>query len=446
MNRIYSMITRMTVMLCIGGLLLAACGPAFAADDGTVGRVSLVIGKAYRIRGDGERLPIRRGDRIGGGDRIETLANGHVHIRFDDQGLVSVRPQSRLIIEQYHYNPDDPARSTVKFHLEHGVVRSISGKAAKAARERFRMNTPIAAIGVRGTDFVVRADEHSLKAIVNEGVIVVAPFSDQCSAASLGPCASNAVELSGGSNQLLQLDRLQQMPQLVPLRDDIMPELIQRTNGNREQVAAETPAPVAPYSEEGDGKRADLFNETLVAQALGDRDGGISRTEMLKSRQLLWGRWSGAGAEDSLALGYSEASAGRKVTVGNDQYGLYRIQRDSGRVDPGLGALSFRLDEVQATFTGIDGGRSAVTVDNGSLEIDFTANRFRTTLDMHAGQAGAVNLDASGRLLDGGYFTSRTDTQRVGGAVSLDGREAAYYFTRQLPEGRVEGLTLWGAR
>jgi len=445
----------MTVMLCVGGLLLAASGLAFSADDGTVGWVSLAIGKAYRIRGDGQRQPIRRGDPIGGGDRIETLANGHVHIRFNDRGLVSVHPQSRLLIEQYLYNPEEPASSIVKLHLEHGVVRSISGKAAKAAHQRFRMNTPIAAIGVRDADFVVRADEHSLRAIVNEGVIVVAPFSDQCSAAALGPCAGNAVELRGGSNQLLQLDHLQQMPQLVSMRDDIMPELMQQTDGNPEPVAAETPA--VPHSEKGDGKHTDRFNKTLVTQAPGEHQGTPPRTQTqmqtskspveLKSRQLLWGRWSDTtAATDTLALSYSEAAAGRRVTVGNDQYGLYRIRQDSGRVDAGLGSLSYKLDAVQATFTGIDGNRRAVTLNNGSLEIDFTANRFRTSLDIRSSQMGTIGLETTGRLLDGGYFTSRTDTQRVGGAVSLNGREAAYYFTRQLPEGRVDALTLWEAR
>ena len=49
--------------------------------------------------------------------------------------------------------------------------------AAESARDRFRLNTPIAAIGVRGTDFVVSATQNSIMAVVNAGAIVVSPFS-----------------------------------------------------------------------------------------------------------------------------------------------------------------------------------------------------------------------------------------------------------------------------
>lgn len=44
-------------------------------------------------------------------------------------------------------------QSLVRFRLDRGVARAISGAAAEGARERFRLNTPLVAIGVRGTDF-----------------------------------------------------------------------------------------------------------------------------------------------------------------------------------------------------------------------------------------------------------------------------------------------------
>ena len=179
-----------------------------------VGEVSLVLGRAYRERGaDRERLAA--GDAVRVGDTVYTEAGGHVHVRFVDDALVSVRPSSTLEIVRYDYDASRPEHSAVKFELSEGVARAISGDAAKSARERFRMNTPIAAIGVRGTDFVVSANSGSMRALVNEGSIVVAPYSSECSSEALGPCALDAVELTQNTLQAVEVDQAARAPRLV---------------------------------------------------------------------------------------------------------------------------------------------------------------------------------------------------------------------------------------
>src|SRR5690606_1841719 len=112
---------------------------------------------------------------------------------------------STLEIQRYDYDPVNPANSAVKMNLIEGENRSISGEAASKARQNYRMNTPIAAIGVRGTDFVVVADRNEVEARINEGAIIVAPFSTQCLADALGPCADSGLELAYGSSQVLQV-------------------------------------------------------------------------------------------------------------------------------------------------------------------------------------------------------------------------------------------------
>ena len=101
---------------------------------------------------------------------------------------------------------DRPEESVVKFSLLQGTARAISGKAAEAAKDKFRLNTPIAAIGVRGTDFVVSVSQTSVRAMVNQGAIVLAPYSAQCSALGAGPCDSNAVELDSNELQILEFN------------------------------------------------------------------------------------------------------------------------------------------------------------------------------------------------------------------------------------------------
>ena len=98
-----------------------------------VGEVSLVLGRAWLETSQG-RIQISAGTSVRASDRILTESNGHVHIRFVDQALLSVRPDSRLEIVQYDFNPDQPQRSAIKLNLEEGITRSISGQGASSAR------------------------------------------------------------------------------------------------------------------------------------------------------------------------------------------------------------------------------------------------------------------------------------------------------------------------
>ena len=185
--------------------------------DGPVGKVSLVIGKAFIEPTNEESFRVRNGDFIREGDIIRTESNGHVHIQFVDQAVLSVRPRSELQIIAYSFDAENPRDSLVKLNLIEGTARTVSGEAAKTARDRFRLNTPIAAIGVRGTDFVVSTTSDSLKALVNDGAIVVAPFSDQCLQGGTGPCEVNSIELGGQSMQILEFDSGMVQPMLVPI-------------------------------------------------------------------------------------------------------------------------------------------------------------------------------------------------------------------------------------
>ena len=201
---------------------LAALAPAMAANppSAAVGKATMVIGQAYLVSDEGEVSAMDRGSVVRVGDRIETGANGHVHLRFTDGGLVSVRPDSRLQIQKYSYTEGQPEAGGIKFKLEQGVVRSITGAWGEAARERFRLNTPLAAIGVKGTDFVVSANANTTLASVYAGAIVIAPLLGDCQA-TLGPCVTGAERLltQDMKGQMVSLVGQQGTPQLVASAD-----------------------------------------------------------------------------------------------------------------------------------------------------------------------------------------------------------------------------------
>ncbi len=432
-----------------------AAGPT-SGDTVQVGTVSIVLGKAY-IEGPGRsREAIRRGSTIKVSDSIFTEANGHVHIRFKDGGLVSVRPGSRLDIVRYDYDKARPEQSSVKFNLQEGVTRSISGDAARSARQRFRLNTPIAAIGVRGTDFVVSATGSTTRALVNEGVIVLAPYSDQCSAASFGPCDLNAVELTGTSLQIIELDGSAPTPRLLAapherdpgtLRDEV--QLALADNGGDDETDDKT-ATNEVYLESVTLTRVNREAASVVP-SVAARTPDFTPAEpvaatALTDRQLVWGRW----ADDQLnleriTLAYSDAKAGRAVAVGNDDHILFRNEDNGTRVDRGLGVVSFELNSAQAFYSS-GSGVVAMQVEGGSLDIDFDRSKFATALDLSHSLTGNVGFVANGSISEGGYFNSRDTSQRIAGAVSTDGQEAGYFFEKQLIDGGIQGLTLWDAR
>ena len=202
-------------------LILSAAQVAFAAEtQSIVGEAAMVIGVARITSANGQVTAVNRGSPIHVGDKIETESGGHVHVRFVDGGRLSVRPSSRLQVENYSYSAQQPALTAIKFKLDEGVVRSITGTWGESARDRFRLNTPVAAIGVKGTDFVVRSDAEATAASVYTGAIVFAALSGGCQA-SLGPCQNGGEKLLSQDmkGQMLELGREQSSPRFVPLVD-----------------------------------------------------------------------------------------------------------------------------------------------------------------------------------------------------------------------------------
>ena len=63
-----------------------------------VGEVSLVLGKAWIETAGAGRERVTVGTRVHVNDKIHTAGSGHVHVRFVDDALVSVLPDSLLEI------------------------------------------------------------------------------------------------------------------------------------------------------------------------------------------------------------------------------------------------------------------------------------------------------------------------------------------------------------
>jgi len=440
------------------------------ADFQPVGSVSLVIGRAFSksIHND-EYTRLATGALLYEGDSLKTESSGHIHVQLRDSGVISIRPNSELQIEVFQFDEANPQASSVKFNLIHGTTRSVSGAAAESAKHRFRLNTPIAAIGVRGTDFVVSATSDSLMTLVNQGGVVVAPFSDQCSAQGFGPCSFNAVELNDQSPQIIEFNSDMAMPQLVPLVA-LSPEnqVFEAFSQNAELISQTAQEPLSSDATPIEDRPAPLEGDTVAAKqvvtetvsSLGLEDEAkeqapyntgftplVQQTASdLRNRQLVWGRFaSGKGHLERLTLPFSDAAEGRNISIGgNFEYFLFRPEEGEVQVRQGLGLTGFSLSSAQAYFKKGE-VVSPVAVIDGRLLIDFSGNSFETSLDLYHLQLGEAQFSVSGGLYSGGYFHSRTDTSRVIGATTLDGKESGYFFDFFNWGGLVQGITLWDA-
>ena len=441
-------VIKRTVALWTGLFIM---GVALAQESGpdVVGEITTAIGQGKIVGVAGERA-IARGLRVQAGDRIETADGGHVHIRFVDGGLVSIRPLSRLLIEQYR-NAKGSELAAIKFRLEEGVIRSVTGQWGEANRDRFRLNTPIAAIGVKGTDFVVKVQPDTTYASVVSGAIVMSPLDGSC-AGSLGPCQTELAAHLSAEMQGQMIEYLKKNdnggPRLVPSVD-----LLAQAVSVGDSVARRSGDGIA-----ADTKLAGTASDTKLAGsdplASNVLDAGSPPAPPVPTvppgKPLVWlHNPLGWGVpENTISQRNSVAVAdGRKAAVGNFFISLYRDETTHGAFQPITSSASFRLTSASANYTRYttqSGPFEVVQVTNPTLSVDFARSTFATQLQLSSASLGQETFSASGTISPNGVFSSNAPGQSLAGAFSMDGREAGYQFSKNVTRGSVSGLTLWG--
>lgn len=406
------------------------------AAASVVGEITLTIGKANI-----ERLPLpnanaavlepQKGGSIQEGDVIRTSENGHVHIKFIDGARVSVRPNSVFRIHEFKYTPADPAASVVRLSLDAGEARSISGAAAQAAKDRFRLNTPLVAIGVKGTDFVTQVGKEATRVTVNQGAIVMAPFDTSCKADGLGYCSGpRAKELTADMLGMMLIYRLG--------ASDPSLQNIGKTG------ASDASKLLLLDRQVRDGAERPLASDTEAKNPLNS----------VAATRLIWGRWArDTVPNDTLTIPFLEAMKGNDVTVGDGYYFLFREPSNLNLLPTLTTKADFALKSSSAYYRNAANELQAATVQSGNLGIDFATRTFNTNLSLSADGTGAQSFSMSGNLNPNtGIFLGSSapvvgqvnPASSLAGAVTLDGRQAGYLFRTQIGRGTFTGATVWG--
>ena len=165
-----------------------------------IGSVVDLTGTAVIKRGK-ETVAITKGTQIETNDKVETK-NGVVNIRFKDDTTVKVTENSSLIIDDFVYDPKNAAGGKLSLKAASGTVRYVSGNIAHNNPNSVKINTPTAAIAVRGTDFVMAVDE------TGKSMIMLMPTCELEQNVNLKglTCGSGKIDVDSGST-IIRLDK-----------------------------------------------------------------------------------------------------------------------------------------------------------------------------------------------------------------------------------------------
>ena len=166
-------------------LLLLFVTTSVFADIGSVTEIS----GAGSIKRGKDTITIAKGTVIQTNDKVETK-NGKVKITFKDNTTVSVTEHSSLVIDDFVYDPKNAAGGKLGIKATGGAVRYVSGAIAGANPNSVKINTPTAAIAVRGTDFVMAVNE------VGASTVILMP---QCVG---DECKSGAIDVTSGPSTI----------------------------------------------------------------------------------------------------------------------------------------------------------------------------------------------------------------------------------------------------
>jgi len=138
-----------------------------------VGQVLDLDGNAFAIHADGTRVQLAKGDAVYEGDVIETGGAGSaVRMVFTDKTEFSLGADARLALDQLVFNPDTQSGSA-QFSVLKGVFIFASGQIAKTDNTDMTVITPVATIGIRGTEVAGRVSASDSQFTVIDGAIEV---------------------------------------------------------------------------------------------------------------------------------------------------------------------------------------------------------------------------------------------------------------------------------
>lgn len=260
-------------MACLAGGVQAA----YAA---VAGHVQFINGEVNITSPIGQTRPAKKGDPINEGDTLTSAPSASAQIKMQDGGFVAVRSDTKLKFDQFVFAGKQDGSEKSFFSLFKGGFRAVTGLIGRINKQNYKITTPAATIGIRGTDhetFVITPDS-PLAEVAPAGAYNKVNVGETFMATEKGTIfiQPNQMGYAGGMNQA---------PQMQPINTSVFtvakapaPEAKvgkkeeKKETGQGEQAAKEAvqPAETAATQEEPTSIR-----ETAVVDAAPPATGGV---------------------------------------------------------------------------------------------------------------------------------------------------------------------------
>lgn len=112
------------------------------------GSVTVAIGK-------GDPRPAVKNNAVDSGTVIRTGDKSSAVLKFADGQVVSMQANSTFQVRSYTYEPKKAEGSNIVFSMLKGGMRFITGEIGQRNKKAFKLVTPHATIGIRGTEFML---------------------------------------------------------------------------------------------------------------------------------------------------------------------------------------------------------------------------------------------------------------------------------------------------
>ncbi|MBU0675607.1 MAG: FecR family protein [Proteobacteria bacterium] len=127
---------------------------AALGEESPIGKIKTGTGEVMVLRNSNESA-LHPGDSLYQSDIIRTRARSSVGILFDDNTVLSLGPESEIVIEEYIFAPQQGKFSMITRMLK-GTASYLSGIIGRQAPDSVKFSTPDTTIGIRGTKFLVK--------------------------------------------------------------------------------------------------------------------------------------------------------------------------------------------------------------------------------------------------------------------------------------------------
>ncbi|MFC1673561.1 FecR domain-containing protein, partial [Pseudomonadota bacterium] len=146
--------------------MVAEAGAGVAEQP--IGQIEKLAGTVTAVRADGTKVELKVGDQVFQGDILETAADSAIGVILADETTFSMADEGRMVLDEMVYDPGTQEGS-VSLSVMQGVFTVVSGQVAKTDPDAMTLHTPVATIGIRGTQVGLDiSDGQNLKIVLME--------------------------------------------------------------------------------------------------------------------------------------------------------------------------------------------------------------------------------------------------------------------------------------